>query len=220
MNIAGNPDGQARLTGHGLDAVPAVCRGDSCVPGGDLEAIARLLELDYDAPNTLTPAELFDRFLLVLDAAKRYMLQAHFDGLSIKSPDRDRSFRELCRHITLIPSAFVTAYDTGLFPRELFNEVDVPVTLTGAALARELEASKGGLASWWQTSGSEDPFDRVIETYWGAHSLHEAFERETWHVAQHTRQVMMFLEMLGLAPDRPLTAGDLAGLPLPEGVWD
>jgi hypothetical protein len=31
---------------------------------------------------------------------------------------------------------------------------------------------------------------------------------------------MMFLDMLNIAPDRPLTPADLAGLPLPERVWD
>jgi hypothetical protein len=31
---------------------------------------------------------------------------------------------------------------------------------------------------------------------------------------------MMFLDQLGIAADRPLTAEDLAGLPLPERVWD
>ncbi len=31
---------------------------------------------------------------------------------------------------------------------------------------------------------------------------------------------MPLLERLGIPPDGPLSAEDLAGLPLPEGVWD
>jgi hypothetical protein len=31
---------------------------------------------------------------------------------------------------------------------------------------------------------------------------------------------MMVLENLGIAPDEPLTPADLAGLPLPDQVWD
>jgi hypothetical protein len=31
---------------------------------------------------------------------------------------------------------------------------------------------------------------------------------------------MMFLRQLEVEPDQPLTAEDLAGLPLPDGVWD
>ena len=95
-----------------------------------------------------------------------------------------------------------------------------PRTLTGADIAEELRAYPGSLEDWWEIGGHEDPLDRVIESYWGNHTLHEVFERETWHTAQHTRQVMMFLEQLGIAPDAPLTADDLAGLPLPERVWD
>ena len=200
--------------------MPQVCLGEECVPGGDLGAIARLLGLDYEPPATLTPSQLHERFVFVLEAAARYFRQATFDGLSVKSPDRDRSFRELAWHITLIPTAFLTAYDVDEFDRELFQERDVPTSLTGEDLAREVERSRAALEAWWQRAGQDDPFDRVMQTYWGWHTLHESFERETWHTAQHTRQVMMFLETLGIVPDRPLTAEDLAGLPLPERVWD
>lgn len=220
MNIAFSREARERLSAHGLDSVPAVCFGDDCVPGGDLDAIAGLLSLEYTAPVMLSPAQLYERFMFVLGAAQRYFRQATVEGLSTKSPDRDRSFRELAMHITLIPTAFVTAYDTNEFANTLFREENVDPALTGDDLAVMLEQSKTALRRWWETSGHEDPFDRVIETYWGAHSLHEAFERETWHSAQHTRQVMMFLEMTGKTPDRPLTSADLAGLPMPEGVWD
>jgi hypothetical protein len=44
-------------------------------------------------------------------------------------------------------------------------------------------------------------------------------ERSSWHSAQHLRQLMALLERWGIAPDKPVTAADLAGLPLPEGVW-
>jgi uncharacterized damage-inducible protein DinB len=220
VNIAGNAEGQMRLSGHGFDAVPVVCLDDECVPGGDLGAIARLLYLDYEPPVTLTPAQLFGKWMLVLDAAKRYLQQAPLAGLSHKSPDRDRTFRELGWHIVLIPRAFVTAYDTNEFPNSLFAEKDVPVELTGGDIAAEMAESQRVVQTWWQDAGSQDPLDRVLETYWGAHTLLESFEREVWHTAQHTRQVMMFLRQLEVEPDQPLTTEDLTGLPLPEGVWD
>jgi len=220
VNIAGNAEGQSRLTGHRLDSVPAVCLDDDCVPGGDLGAIARLLDLDYQPPTTLTPSQLLARWELVLDAAQRYLRQAPFEGLAHKSPDRDRTFRELGWHIVLIPRAFVTAYDTNEFPNGLFAEKDVSPQLTGEDIAAALAESKAQIEAWWRDAGSQDPLDRVLETYWGAHSLLEALEREVWHTAQHTRQVMMFLRQLEVEPDGPLTAEDLAGLPLPEGVWD
>ena len=220
VNIAGNDEGKARLTAHGLDSVPAVCLDDECVPGGDLEAIARLLSLDYDAPVKLTPSELHDKWKLVLQAAQRFLKQASFEGLAHKSPDRDRTFRELGWHIVLIPRAFVAAYDTDEFPNRLFAEKDVPETLTGDDIAAAMRESEAIMDGWWQDAGSQDPLDRVMDTYWGWHSLLEAFEREVWHTAQHTRQVMMFLRQLEIEPDGPLSETDLRGLPLPEGVWD
>jgi hypothetical protein len=52
------------------------------------------------------------------------------------------------------------------------------------------------------------------------HPVHVVLERTVWHPAQHTRQLMLILESLGIAPERPLTPADLAGLPLPEKAWD
>jgi len=42
----------------------------------------------------------------------------------------------------------------------------------------------------------------------------------TWHSAQHARQMIAVLERLGLEPDVRLTSEDLAGLPLPERIWE
>ena len=200
--------------------MPAVCLDDTCVPGGDLGAIADLLGLDYTAPEVLSPAALHERILHILDAACRFISQVPFDGLSHKSPDRDRTFRELGRHIVLIGRAFVRAYDESEFSNTWFREENVPPSLTSDDLATEMRETQAVLREWWQTSGQDDPMDRVIESYWGNHTLHEVLEREVWHTAQHTRQVMMFLTQLDIAPDQPLTTEDLAGLPLPERVWD
>jgi hypothetical protein len=41
-----------------------------------------------------------------------------------------------------------------------------------------------------------------------------------WHPAQHTRQLMLILDDLGIEPSGRLSAEDLAGLPLPEKAWD
>jgi hypothetical protein len=46
------------------------------------------------------------------------------------------------------------------------------------------------------------------------------FERCTWHSAQHCRQLVAVLERMDIKADRPLTPEDLAGLPLPERLWE
>jgi hypothetical protein len=59
-----------------------------------------------------------------------------------------------------------------------------------------------------------------VPTYYGIRPMHEVLERTAWHAAQHTRQIMLMLESYGTAPAQPLTAADLAGLPVPDEVWD
>jgi hypothetical protein len=54
----------------------------------------------------------------------------------------------------------------------------------------------------------------------GIQPMQLLFERTAWHSAQHVRQLMALLERYGIAPDRPLTKEDFAGLPLPERLWE
>jgi hypothetical protein len=186
----------------------------------DLRAVAELVGVVYEEREMLSPRELWERFDLVIESACRFMRQVPAESLSHSSPDRDRSFRALGIHIMQIPAAFLGGYETGklsLRGRKLPDNASTE--WTGEDIARFGAEMRRELADWWHSTGAEDPMDRVIETYWGAHTLHEAMERETWHSAQHTRQVMMFLQQLEIAPDRPLTAEDLAGLPMPEEVW-
>jgi hypothetical protein len=90
---------------------------------------------------------------------------------------------------------------------------------TPADLVAEGAAAKARFEAWWDAH-RESNFSRKAEVYYGAQTLHDFMERTAWHSGQHTRQLMLVLEKLGVAPDRPLTAADLAGLPMPENVYD
>ena len=59
-----------------------------------------------------------------------------------------------------------------------------------------------------------------LKTYYGMQSMHQLFERTTWHSAQHARQLVAVLGRFGIEPNVRLTAEDLAGLPLPERLWE
>ena len=50
--------------------------------------------------------------------------------------------------------------------------------------------------------------------------MHEVLERTCWHSGQHTRQLMLVLEKLGIQPDGALGDAAFAGLPMPKNVWD
>jgi len=60
----------------------------------------------------------------------------------------------------------------------------------------------------------------MVPTYFGDQTLHQVLERCVWHSAQHARQLMMVLHLLGVDAVEPLTPADFADLPMPEGVWD
>ena len=84
----------------------------------------------------------------------------------------------------------------------------------GAGVWKQLEA-------WWGGLNDQDrALTPMLKTYYGDTVAHKVFERVTWHSAQHCRQLVAVLERMEIKPDGPLTPADLAGLPLPERLWE
>ena len=54
----------------------------------------------------------------------------------------------------------------------------------------------------------------------GVQPISDLLLRQTWHSAQHVRQLAAALERLGIEPDGRLSDADLSGLPLPAALWD
>ena len=76
------------------------------------------------------------------------------------------------------------------------------------------------LIQWWQETGTNTDFSQPGKVYYGEVTLHEVLERTGWHSGQHTRQLILTLEKMGITPQQRLAVTDLAGLPLPKNVWD
>jgi hypothetical protein len=76
------------------------------------------------------------------------------------------------------------------------------------------------LNAWWQSAGRDTDFAQSGKVYYGDVTLHEVFERTAWHSGQHTRQIALVLEKLGISPSDPLTEANFDGLPMPKKVWD
>jgi hypothetical protein len=90
---------------------------------------------------------------------------------------------------------------------------------TGEEIARYGDGVIESITTWWE--GVADRSGRQeVKTYYGPQPLHELLERSTWHSAQHARQLIAVLERYGIEPDGRLTAADLAGLPLPERLFE
>jgi len=210
----------ALLRRLGARSVPVVAKGERFVFAQNLADVTEFLGIEGIAGPALSPGELIGKLELVLGAAERYVRQLPDRHLGDKLPNRDRSYGELAHHIFRIPEAFIEAAASG---EELTHRSFVtppgPEHRTAAGIAAYGRAVMDRVRAWWAETADKDG-GRRMPTYYGPQRLHDVLERTTWHSAQHVRQLMMVLEGLGVAPERRLTASDLAGLPLPEKVWD
>jgi hypothetical protein len=162
------------------------------------------------------------KWINVLRAAQRYIRQIPDWRLVERVIDnRDRSIRLMSHHIFRIGEAFLeTAIDDVEYR---VNNANVPpadgTCTTGAEIVQYGDSIISRIQTWWEQL--EDKSCRQkIRTFYGTPPLHQLFERSTWHSAQHTRQLIAVLERFGIPPDERLSSEDLAGLPLPEGLWE
>ena len=63
-------------------------------------------------------------------------------------------------------------------------------------------------------------FSVKADVYYGEQTLHQFLERSVAHFTHHTRQLQAVVQKLGLPTTDGLRREDLAGLPLPEDVYD
>ncbi|HWP56651.1 MAG TPA: DinB family protein [Candidatus Acidoferrales bacterium] len=158
----------------------------------------------------------------MLSAAERCIRQIPAGRLNERAiENRPRSIRQLGHHIFRIAEAFLEVAAEGAeysLAAVNFQPKEEACTNAGEIAAygdRVIERLKG----WW--AKLEDKSCRQnVKAFYGAPSLHRLLERSTWHSAQHARQLIAVLERLGIDPAARLSPADLAGLPLPEGLWE
>ncbi len=219
INVLESEDGRAQLHRLGARSVPVVARGEAFVFAQSIRDVVAFLGLDAAPGPELSPPELVDRLDLILSAAGRYTLQMPAAEFATQLPNRPRSYRALLYHIFRIPDAFLEMTRGRTLDYEMLVAPPPAELRTTADIAAYGEGVRRGVRAWWNARGDKT-CSEPVPTYYGAQPLHEVLERTTWHPCQHARQLMSLLERLGIPPDGPLSAEDLAGLPLPEGVWD
>lgn len=206
-----------QLRALGARSIPVVSRGKDFVFAQAISDVVAFLDLDEDVGPELTMQQLAAKLDMVLAAAARYVAQVPDDRLGDNLPGRDRAYRVLFHHIFNIADSTVAALESGRQVNyEALTALPPDDMQTVADIVAYGEGVRARVARWWESGPKPDP----VETYYGSHSLHEVFERTTWHPAQHVRQLMLIHEMLGIETDGPLGAEDFRGLPLPEQVWD
>ena len=115
---------------------------------------------------------------------------------------RDRSIRDLAYHVYQIPDAFLRAVIDGHPDLAALCSAPAPagVQTTADVCAYGSRISKR-LADWWSTQADKS-CGGTLDAYYGEQPLHHVLER------------------VGIAPERPPTAEDYAGLPMPERLWE
>lgn len=215
INLEASPERGEKVRSNGLWA-PAASVGDRVVNGHNLDQVAELIGVLYEARTLLPPEALFERYNSISAALLRYLGQMTEEVQQYNLPDRRRTMLLLGHHTSTIARAYLSAYYNDKHDKSIYGAPDAVVTLD-EVLAATAE-TRALLNTWWEEDGQDDPLDRVLETDDGWRTLHEVFEREVWHTTQHTRQLMYALQQHNITPDGPLTAGDLVGLPVPERV--
>ncbi len=220
--MANDPGGREKLLALGVRNVPVVAKGQNYVFGQNLEDVAEFIGLQGTGHTPLPPDQLIKKWIMVLRAVQRYLRQMPIERIDENVIDnRQRSIRLLGHHVFRIGEAYLESVIDGV--EYAVQHANVPpkdgTYLTGAEIAGYGEKVISRLQKWWD--GLEDKsLSRKIKTYYGMQPIAMVFERSTWHSAQHARQLIHVLERFGIEPDGRLTAGDLAGLPLPERLFE
>ncbi|MFA7666519.1 MAG: DinB family protein [Burkholderiaceae bacterium] len=220
IDVHNDPDGLAQLHALGARSVPVVALGGKytlCQSFGD---VIRFLDLKTKLMDPLPPPRLVAKLEIVLDAAARFVRQ--FPEARLREPfrDRNRTPAGTAFHVFRVAEMGLEAAQGIELKFEGFND-QPPENWNAEDIARWGAEVKGRILAWWHQQALQDPaVDFTVPTYYGERPMHDVLERTTWHAAQHTRQLMLMLETWGVTPDSPLTAEDLAGLPVPDEVWD
>jgi len=220
INVHGNAAGMEELRKLGARSVPVVARGGKFVFAQAIGDVIEFLGLQVRPQERLSPQALMGKMDLVLTSAARYVRQIPAAELDKPFRNRNRPIRVLAHHVFRIVEGFLESMDDGrLLTYERIMEDAPPTIRTGEDIARHGESVLARAKQWW-ASYPDRSCEKPMAAYFGTHPVHVVLERTVWHPAQHVRQLMLILESLGIPPDRPLSAADLAGLPLPEKAWD
>ena len=208
-----------QLKSLGVRNVPVVAIGERFTFAQNLKDVAKFLGMVLNREQ-LPPSVLVPRYISILETAQGLVRQVPTERMSEQViPNRPRLIRPFVYHIFRIGEAFLLSYDGEEYSNGLANREPPESIQTGDQTAQYGQGVIERLKAWWKSA--DDPLlQKQLKTYYGVQVAHDVFERTTWHSAQHCRQLAVVLERYGIKPERPLTAEQMKGLPLPEGLWE
>jgi len=221
IDVANDPDGMAELLALGVQHIPVVAMGKDFVFGQNVEDVARFVGVDFGPVKRLPPEALVDTWLAVLTVGQSYVRQMPL-SLLIEKPisGRAQSILDLGYHVFRIVEAFLDTTERGV---EQWIDNSMQPAPAGSRSAEAVTAYgdqvKEMLRDWWCRQNHDISGDKV-KTFQGLQSMHWFLERQTWHSAQHVRQLADVLTRQAVAPSPTLDPALLKGLPLPERLWE
>jgi glutaredoxin len=218
LDIEKDPAARDELRALGITSLPVVMVGERYLVGWNPARLAELVGLNL--VEQAAPAdELVASIRMLLEATLRLVRQVPDEHLMMKSPDRDRPLRQLAHHVFHVAERAVDADILGNFAAlGGAGAGDIAAHTSAARIARYGKAVEAKFNAWFSQVDSA-AFSRQIETFNGPRSVGQVFERSRSHMAQHLRQLYVFLEWIGVEPEYPLTADDLKNIDLPQSVW-
>ena len=202
--------------------VPVVARGEQFVFGQNLEDVAEFVGLQGTGHQPLPPEQLIGKWIDVLRTAQGLIRQLPDAALNERVvANRDRSIRLMCHHVFRVGEAFLESVVDGVeYAVQLANVPPAEGTFTtGDEIARYGESVIARLQQWWDNL-DDKTCQQKVKTFFGMQPIYMLYERSTWHSAQHARQLTAVLEGRGIEPKARLKPETLAGLPLPERLWE
>ncbi|MBM3343991.1 MAG: DinB family protein [Betaproteobacteria bacterium] len=221
IDVLNEPGGMDLLVNkYGLRKVPVLAKGDQVAIGQMLDPFAKLAGLPMPGAGRLSPEQLYKKYEMVFAAGQRLARQFPAERFRERViPHRERLIRTLCYHVFRIGEAFLETWEGAEYGAKIADNEPPNSMLSGDDVARYGESVWRRYEAWWKAL-DDRALSKVLKTYYGDTVAHQVFERVTWHSAQHCRQLVAVLERMNITPDRPLTPGDLAGLPLPDRLWE
>jgi hypothetical protein len=220
VDIAAAPEAMEDLRRLGAVLPPVVAVGERWVHGWNPRGIAALLDVRFEASAHLSTVQLIERLDRMMAAAIRAARQVPDNKLQTKSPQRDRTLLDTVAHVFHIGEIYPRALTERRCPVDWFLEETPATVRNSTALVEYGEGVRRMLAAFFAPRADAIAADTgVVESHEGPQTPTVLLERTVWHAAQHIRQVYEILAVVGIVPDRPLTASDYEGLPLPENIW-
>lgn len=218
IDVHNDPTGMDKLRALGARSVPVVALGGKYTLCQSFNDVIKFLDLKTKLMDPLPPEQLVAKLDIVLQSATRLIKQFKPEQLRENFRDRNRNPAGTAFHVFRVAQMGIEAAHLIDLKFESFNEV-APDDWDAEDLAKWGQTVRQELSAWW-ASENDRTLSYLVPTYYGRCSMHDVFERTTWHAAQHTRQMSLMLETYGSIPDGALTAEDLKGLPVPDEVWD